>query len=105
LLGESDAWLESINFAVTHEADGRLACKLSEAFGIIPSLSKKAARPKPQDDWKGVGPQTMARAKMLAMEAQRRAALPLLENDDTEKFVQEDQVQSERKSQLFARRE
>ena len=40
LLAESDAWLESINFAVTHETDARLAYKLSEAFGIIPTLLK-----------------------------------------------------------------
>jgi hypothetical protein len=87
LLGESDDWLESINFAVTHETDARLAYKLSEALGIIPSLSKKAAPVKPQDEWEGVDPQTMARAKMLAMEAQRRAALLPPENDELEKLV------------------
>jgi hypothetical protein len=53
LLGESDDWLESINFAVTHETDARLACKLSEAFGIIPTREKNALTGK-QNDWDGV---------------------------------------------------
>jgi transposase-like protein len=90
LLAESDAWLESINFAVTHETDGRLAYRLSEAFGIIPSLSKKTAPVKPQDDWKGVDPQTMARAKMLGQIAMERGSSMRLENDELEKNVQED---------------
>jgi len=41
LLAESDAWAESINFAVTHELDGRLAYALAKAFGVIPTPEKK----------------------------------------------------------------
>jgi hypothetical protein len=42
-IAESHAWAESINFAVTHELDGRLAFKLAQLFGVIPSPPKKAA--------------------------------------------------------------
>ena len=69
LLAESDAWLESINFAVTHETDGRLAYKLSEVFGIIPSPSKKVAPVKPQDDWEGIDAETLAKARILGQVA------------------------------------
>jgi hypothetical protein len=51
------------------------------------------------------GPHKLAIAKMLAMEAQRRAAVPPLETDELEKLVREDKVQSERKSRLFANRD
>jgi hypothetical protein len=106
LLAESEAWLESINFAVTQEPDGRLAYKLSEVFGIIPSLSKKAAPVKPQDDWKGVDPQTLARAKVLGQIAMERASAMRLENDEMEKLVQKDPIESNRKSsRLFDNRD
>jgi hypothetical protein len=36
LLGESDDWVESINFAVTHEVNGALAYQLLKDFGVIP---------------------------------------------------------------------
>src|SRR5262250_1020241 len=41
LLAESDDWAESINFAVRHETDGRLAYRLLKAFGAIPNPEKK----------------------------------------------------------------
>ena len=91
LLAESDAWLESINFAVTHEPDGRLGYKLSELFGIIPSPSKKAAPVKPQDDWKGVDPQTLAAAKVLGQIALERGSSPPPEADELEKLVRKRQ--------------
>jgi hypothetical protein len=105
LLGESDAWLESINFAVTHETDGRLAYKLSQLFGIIPSPSKKAAPVKPQDDWDGIDPRTLARARVLGQVSSERASLLRLETDELEKLVQKDQVQSVPKPRLFAERD
>jgi hypothetical protein len=60
---------------------------------------------KPQDDSKGVDPQTLAIARELAMEPQRRAALPPLENDELEKLVREDKVESNPRSRLFANRD
>ena len=92
LLAESDAWLESINFAVTHETDGRLAYKLSEVFGIIPSPSKKAAPVKPRDDWQGVDPQTLARAKVLGQIAMERGSSPPPEADELEKLVRDSEL-------------
>ena len=105
LLAESDDWLESINFAVTRELDGRLGYKLSEAFGIIPSLSKKAAPVKPQDDWQGVDPQTLARARVLGQVASERASVLRLENDELEKLMRNDKVESNRKARLFTKRD
>ena len=105
LLGESDDWLESINFEVTHETDGRLGYKLSEAFGIIPSPSKKAAPVKQQDDWKGVDPQTLARARILGQVASERASLMRLENDELEKLMRRDPVESNGKARPFSKRD
>jgi len=76
---------------VTHETDARLAYKLSEAFGIIPSPSKKAAPVKPQDDWQGVDPQTLARAKALGQIAMERASSMRLAGDELEKLVRNGQ--------------
>ena len=106
LLGESDDWLESINFAVTHETDARLAYKLSEAFGIIPSLSKKAAPVKPQNDWEPADPWKRAAAKALGQIASERASVLRLENEELENLVPKEQVQVDRKSsRLFDNRD
>ncbi len=43
LLGESDDWLESINFAVTHELNGLLAYTLLKDFGVIPQRVENSA--------------------------------------------------------------
>ena len=65
LLAESDAWAESVNFAVTHELDGRLAYRLLVAFSVIPTCPEKNVQPVPTaDSWKGVDPQTAARARI-----------------------------------------
>jgi DNA-binding CsgD family transcriptional regulator len=107
LLAESDAWLESINFAVETEPHGEMAFRLALAFGIIPVIPRpeKKTKPAKQHGWESMDPHQLAVAKVLAMEAQRRAALPPLENDELEKLVREDKVQSERKSRLFANRD
>ena len=106
LLAESDDWLESINFAVTHETDARLAYKLSEAFGIIPSLSKKAAPVKPQDDWEPADPWKRAAARALGQIASERDSVLGLENDELEKLAPQEQIQSNRKSsRLFDNRD
>lgn len=56
LLAESDDWLESINFAVTHETDGALALRLCTAFGIVPIIPspEKKTEPAKHNDWEGV---------------------------------------------------
>jgi hypothetical protein len=43
LISESDDWLESINFAVTHETDGRLGYRLCQAFAVIPTIDHDAS--------------------------------------------------------------
>ena len=96
LLAESDAWLESINFAVTHEMDGALALRLCTAFGIVPSLSKKATPVKPQNEWEPADPWKRAAAKALGQIASERASVLRLENDELEKLVRKDQEKSER---------
>ena len=106
LIAESDSWMESIAFAVETELDGRLGYKLCEAFGIIPSLSKKAAPVKPQNDWQGIDPQTLARAKVLGQVAMERASAMQVENDELEKLAQKEQIQSNPKSsRLFDNRD
>jgi transposase-like protein len=107
LIAEADAWRESIAFVVETELDGEMAFRLAQAFGIIPVIprpEKKTKRAK-QHGWESMDPHQLAVAKVVAMEAQRRAALPPLENDELEKLVREDKVQSERKSRLFANRD
>jgi hypothetical protein len=44
ILGESDAWAESLHYAVTHETDGKLSYRLLKDFGVIPS----AVEPEPE---------------------------------------------------------
>jgi hypothetical protein len=106
LIAESHAWAESINFAVTHELDGRLAFKLAQLFGVIPSPPKKAAPVKPQNDCQGVDPWKVAAAKVLGAEAMRRASAMRLENDQLEKLAPREQVQSNPKSsRLFDNRD
>jgi DNA-binding CsgD family transcriptional regulator len=105
LVAESDAWRESLSFAVAHETDGRLAYKLSEAFGIIPSLSKKAAPMKPQDDWEGIDREKLLKARILGQIAMERASAMRLENDEMEKLAQKDPVESNRSCRLFDNRD
>jgi hypothetical protein len=101
-IAESHAWAESINFAVTHELDGRLAYRLCEAFGVIPpSPSKKATPVKPQNDCQGVDPWKVAAAKVLGQVAMERGASRPPEADELEAQVQKSKVQSERKGRLF----
>jgi hypothetical protein len=98
LLGESDAWLESVNFAVAHELNGQLAFRLSQLFEIIPFPSKKAAPVKPQDDWEGVDAETLLKAKVLGQVAMERGSAMQVENEGLEKLVQKEKVQPNRKS-------
>jgi Helix-turn-helix domain len=83
LVAESDSWLESIDFAVTHELDGRLGYKLCEAFGIIPSLEKNVPAKK-RSNQEVLERQRQALAIMLKMKAMRRECCPL-EVDELEK--------------------
>src|SRR5215470_13598208 len=73
LLGESDDWAESINFAVRHETDGRLAYKLLQAFGAIPSAEKRVPAEK-QNNPESIDPELLAKARILGMVALERGA-------------------------------
>jgi hypothetical protein len=44
LLGESDDWVESINFAVRNELDGQMAYRLLKNHGVIPTAEQDVAR-------------------------------------------------------------
>jgi hypothetical protein len=87
LLAESDAWLESINFAVRHETDGRLACKLSEAFGAIPPSPEKNGRPAKQNEWEPADPWKRAAARALGQIAIERGSSRPSDSDELEKLV------------------
>jgi hypothetical protein len=100
LLGESDSWLESINFAVTHEMNGEIAFRLLRAFGAIPSPEKKA-EPQRQNIWESVDPQQLVRAMVLGQIARERGSSRPPEADDLEKLMRNDQGQSNRKCRLF----
>src|SRR5215469_8992934 len=100
LLAESDDWAESINFAVRHETDGRLAYALAKAFGVIPSPEKKMPIEK-QNSFESVDPPTLAAAKLLATEALRRGSLPPLEANELEELARTKPVPSKPKSRLF----
>ena len=99
LIAESDSWMESIAFAVETELDGRLGYKLCEAFGIIPSLSKKAAPAKPQDNWQSIDPYQLAMARELGLIAMERASSRPPEA--VEKLAQKDPIRSNPKRRLF----
>ena len=107
LLAESDAWLESINFAVETELHGELALRLCTAFGIVPVIPspEKKTKPAKRSDWAGVDPQTMARAKMLGQIATERASVLRLENGELEKLVRTDPVEPNGKARLFSKRD
>ena len=100
LLGESDAWLESLNHAITHEMNGALAYKLLQAFGVVPRPEKNVPAEK-QNDWESIDPEVMARATALGQIAMERGSSPPPEADELEAQVQKTKVQSERKSRLF----
>src|SRR5262249_238578 len=100
LLTESDAWAESINFAVKHETDGRVAYALAKSFGAIPSPEKKMPIGK-QKSLESVDPRTLAAARVLAPESLRRGSLPPLQANELEKLVRDDKMQSKPKSRLF----
>lgn len=44
LVSESDSWLESISYAVATQTDGKLAFRLLQRFGIIPTLENEGQR-------------------------------------------------------------
>ena len=104
LLAESDAWAESINFAVTHELDGRLAYRLAKDFGAIPSPEKNV-QPQKQNDWERRAPETLAKARVLGQIALERGSSRPPDAVELEAQVQETKVQSERKCRLFAKRD
>jgi hypothetical protein len=101
----ADDWAESLNFVVRTELNGAMAYRLARAFGVVPSLSKKAALVKPQDDWQSADPQTLRRAKVLGQIAMERGSFRPPEADELEAQVQKTELQSERKSQLFDQRD
>jgi DNA-binding CsgD family transcriptional regulator len=106
LLGESDDWVESINFAVRHEMDGRLAYQLAKDFGVIPSPAKNLpAEKQNSNSWESIDPHRLAMARELGLEAMRRASAMRLEDDQLEKLAQKDKVQPVRKCRLFDSRD
>jgi hypothetical protein len=64
-------------------------------IGVIVTAVKR-------NGWESIDPHQLAIARELAIEAQRRAALPTLEKDE---FVRKEQVESDRKCRLFAERD
>jgi len=100
LLAESDDWAESINFAVRHETDGRLAYKLLQAFGAIPNPEKKVSTEKqniPESD----DPELLAKARILGMVALERGTARPLEANELEELARDGEAQSKPKSRLF----
>jgi hypothetical protein len=90
---------------VRTELNGAMAYKLAKAFGVIPSPEKNVLLEKP-NDFMGVDPQTLAKAKVLGQVAMERGASRQPDTDELEKLVHKEPVESNRKSsRLFANRD
>ena len=87
LLGEADAWAESINYAVTHETDAALAYRLLQDFGVIPSPEKEEQPQPPHNVWHNDDLENMLRAKILGEEALRRGHPMSMEREELEKLT------------------
>jgi transposase len=48
LLGNSEAWLESLNYRIDNETDGEMAFRLLERFGVIPPKKSPHMAQQPQ---------------------------------------------------------
>ncbi len=97
LLGNADAWVDSIHFAVDHETNGQLAFKLLVAFGVIPStppplMEEQVAR-QPID-------RNLAMAEELGRMALEGGSMQPLERDELEQLACKTQPRAKAKTTI-----
>jgi hypothetical protein len=87
LIGSADRWIESINFALDHELDGRLALELAERFGVIPPQPVNAG-PTQQSFFQSIDRETLVKAATIGMVALEwgKASAPELPTKEEELY-------------------
>jgi hypothetical protein len=86
LLGSSDKWIESVNYAVDTELDGNLAFELMKDFGVIPP-QVKYVQPAQQNGHQPMDPERLAKARAIGMIAFERGSSPPPEPDELERLA------------------
>ena len=86
LLGSSDKWIESVNYAVDTELDGRLGYDLLKDFQVIPPRAEYVQSPL-QSGHQPLDPERLARARAIGMIALERGSSPPLEANELEKLA------------------
>lgn len=86
LLAEAEAWVESLNFAVTSELKGKLAYRLLKYFGVIPSPENNV-QPENQSKWANIDGERLARARVIGQIALERGSSQPPESNELENLA------------------